>query len=249
MRSPNEIFNEDRAMKTWVVVPAAGTGSRFGVGTPKQYHRLAGEPIIVRTLHRLLSLEPEAVVVAVHKADQRWQQMPLSRHPKIRTVHGGHERADSVRAAVASLAAEAGEDDWVLVHDVARPCVLISDIRRLIATLAGHPVGGILATPVSDTIKRVEPDSCQIRNTEDRTRLWSAQTPQLFRYAVLRKALASVDSSVTDEAGAVEKAGLTPLVVEGSRDNIKITRREDIAIATAIIEFQATQQGQTASDI
>ena len=229
-------------MKLWVVVPAAGIGSRFGAETPKQYQLLAGEPIMVRTLQKLLLLEPEAVAVAVHPADQRWQHLSVSHHHKIRTVQGGSERADSVRFVVDSLANEAADNDWVMVHDIARPCVQLSDIQKLLEVLADHPVGGILATPVSDTVKRVADNSQEIRATEDRSQLWAAQTPQLFRYGVLSQALANAGSQVTDEASAVEQTGLTPLVVEGSRDNIKITRQEDIAIAEAIITFQGKQQ-------
>lgn len=228
--------------KIWVVVPAAGAGRRFGAQTPKQYQLLGGEPIIERTLKKLLALEPDGVIVAIHEADQRWQQLSIASHHRIQRVDGGGERADSVRSGVASLSGEADEDDWVLVHDVARPCVRVADITNLISMLSDHSVGGILATPMSDTVKRVEAHSQIIQTTEDRTLLWAAQTPQLFRYGVLQKALshaAEVGNVVTDEASAVEALGLEHCVVEGSRDNIKITRREDMAIAEAILAFQA----------
>lgn len=228
--------------KIWAVVPAAGAGRRFGAQTPKQYQLLGGEPIIERTLKKLLALEPERVIVAVHEADQRWQQLSIANHHRIHRVDGGGERADSVRSGVASLSGEADENDWVLVHDVARPCVRVADMEHLINALSGHTVGGILATPMSDTVKRVEAHSQIIQTTEDRTLLWAAQTPQLFRYGVLQKALnhaAEAGNVVTDEASAVEALGLEHCVVEGSRDNIKITRREDMAIAEAILAFQA----------
>lgn len=229
-------------MTFWIVVPAAGTGSRFGAETPKQYQLLSGQPVITRTLEKLLALQPQTIVVAVNKSDQQWIQLPIFNNPLIRTVIGGNERVDSVRAGLESLSSEANKDDWVLVHDVARPCVLISDIEKLINTLVEHPVGGILATSVSDTIKRVAVGQQEVQCTEDRSELWAAQTPQMFRYGLLVEALANADGSVTDEASAIERLGHTPLVVEGSRDNIKITCREDMAIATAIIDFQKKSQ-------
>ena len=226
-------------MTVWVVVAAAGTGSRFGATTPKQYQLLAGQPIIVRTLEKMLALQPQSIVVAVNAADQQWSKLSMASHPLVRTVTGGNVRADSVRAAVNFIASEADADDWVLVHDVARPCVLVSDIKKLINALDHHPVGGILATPISDTVKRVAVGQQEICSTEDRRQLWAAQTPQMFRYGLLAEALANADGSVTDEASAIEQLGHRPLVVEGSRDNIKITRGEDMAIAEAILNFQS----------
>ena len=225
-------------MKVWVVVPAAGTGSRFGTEMPKQYQLLAGKTVMARTLETLLSLQPTALIVALNSADQRWKELSQFSNPSVRTVIGGRARADSVRSGLESIASEAGPDDWVLVHDVARPCVLVADIKRLMETLSNSLVGGILATPVSDTLKRIAISSKEIQATEDRSQFWAAQTPQMFRYGLLAEALASADESATDEASAIEQLGYTPVVVEGSRDNLKITRREDMAIAEAIVKFQ-----------
>lgn len=226
-------------MKFWVVVPAAGIGSRIGGDRPKQYLPLHGRAVIEHSLERLLSLAPQGLVVALHPDDQFWYNLAVRHHPRIRVVQGGSERAHSVRNALAALATEAADHDWVLVHDVARPCVRVADIERLLATVATSAVGGILATPVSDTLKEVSGE--EIQATRDRSSLWAALTPQMFRFALLRDALdnALAEGVVpTDEAMAVERAGHKPMVVAGSRDNIKITLREDIAIAEAILRWQ-----------
>lgn len=224
----------------WIVVPAAGTGRRFGGVIPKQYQTLAGKTVIEHTLERLLGVNEAIVVVAVHPEDTHWSRLSIFDHPRIRTVHGGGERADSVRLALECLSREADADDWVLVHDVARPCVRVAEIRHLIATLRDHKVGGVLAVPVSDTVKRVE-QADNIAITEDRSKLWLAQTPQMFRYGLLSWSLKTAvrqQWQPTDESQAVERLGHVPQVVEGSRDNLKITRREDLAIAEAVLRYQ-----------
>lgn len=227
-------------MNPWIIVPAAGVGRRFGGDIPKQYQRLQAKTVIEHTLERLLSLHSSAIVVAVHQEDDQWRQLDIFQHPQIRTVQGGNERVDSVRLAMESLHQEAASGDWVLVHDVARPCVQVADIEKLMEQLQAHNVGGILATPVSDTIKRVA-NSVDIASTEDRSQLWAAQTPQMFRYGLLLNSLQIAreqQRQPTDEAAAIESLGHTPQVVEGSRDNIKITRTEDMAIAEAIMTYQ-----------
>lgn len=231
-------------MSLWIIVPAAGVGRRFGGTVPKQYQRLGEATVMEHTLKRLLAIDSSIILVAVNKEDDRWQQLEIIEHPRIRTVHGGEERVDSVRLALECLHSEAHVDDWVLVHDVARPCVRVSDINKLIDQLIDHDVGGVLATPVSDTVKRVL-NGQDIESTEDRSQLWAAQTPQMFRYGLLNWSLKTAKRDQwqpTDEAAAVEKLGYTPQVVEGSRDNIKITRSEDMAIARAIMAYQQEQQ-------
>jgi 2-C-methyl-D-erythritol 4-phosphate cytidylyltransferase len=230
-------------MTTWVVVPAAGVGNRFGGDRPKQYQQLLGKPVIEHTLERLLELKDAQIVVAVSPADTQWPQLSVFQSPRIQTTVGGDERADSVRLALESLQGKAEQNDWVLVHDVARPCVRVQDIKNLLAQLANHKVGGVLATPVSDTLKRVlnQPD---IDSTEDRSQLWAAQTPQMFRYGLLLESLQAAvkqQRQPTDESAAIEQLGYKPCVVEGSRDNIKITRLEDMAIAEAIMKYQQEQ--------
>lgn len=225
----------------WLVVPAAGAGRRFGLALPKQYAMLAGKPVIQHTLGRLLALKPRALVVAVAPDDATWPTLKLSRHPLVRTVTGGSERADSVRLALEALAAEVGEQDWVLVHDVARPCITLADIRKLVAAVARADAGGILAAPVSDTLKQVNRE-LTIEKTLDRDTLWAAMTPQMFRFGLLREALGSAHAAgrtPTDEAGAMEESGQPVRVVQGRRDNIKITLREDLAIAETILRWQS----------
>lgn len=226
-------------MKLWVVVPAAGAGTRFGAGIPKQYCPLADKPVIVHTLERLRALEQAGLMVALAAGDHHWDALARSLARPPETVVGGATRAESVLAALASLATRADGDDWVLVHDAARPCVTSDDMRALISAVRDDPVGGILAAPVSDTVKRVA--GGRIERTLDRDSLWAALTPQLFRYAVLKQGLkkaAERNLPVSDEAAAVELLGHHPVVVPGRRDNIKITRAGDLALAEAIIRYQ-----------
>lgn len=230
-------------MNTWIIVPAAGVGHRFGGDIPKQYQQLLGKSVIEHTLERLLQLQDVQIVVAVSSEDTLWQSLSVFQNPRIQTTLGGEERADSVRLTLESFQGKAHQDDWVLVHDVARPCVQVQDIQNLIKKLAGHKVGGVLATPVSDTVKRVLHES-SIDSTEDRSQLWAAQTPQMFRYGLLLESLQKAvqqQYQPTDESAAIEQLDYTPCVVEGSRDNIKITRLEDMAIAEAIMKYQQEQ--------
>ena len=237
------------SMNNWIVVPAAGVGRRFGGDMPKQYQQLLGKSVIEHTLEQLLQIEDAQIVVAVSPEDTQWQQLSIFQNSRIDTTSGGDERADSVRLALEAISGKAiqgkaEQDDWVLVHDVARPCVRVQDIKNLITQLANHKVGGVLATPVSDTVKRVIRDS-DVHSTEDRTQLWAAQTPQMFRYGLLLESLQKAvqqQYQPTDESAAIEQLGYTPCVVEGSRDNIKITRQEDMAIAEAIMKYQQEQK-------
>ena len=243
-------------MRYWFIVPAAGSGSRFGGERPKQYAPFAGSTVIENTLGRLLELDALAIVLAFSPDDSCWQSLDISKHQKIRTCAGGAERADSVYLALQSIADEAEEADWVLVHDVARPCVRVADIRLLIEALSDHPVGGLLATPVSATLKRVGSseytDTTNVKTvggvleTVPREHLWAAATPQMFRYGLLKKALQQCNDagiSPTDEAGAIERLGLQAEIIEGHSDNLKITHGADLALAEAILAYQ--QQHQT----
>lgn len=225
------------------IVPAAGTGKRFGSTTPKQYLPLCGSTVIEHSLRLLLSVEQlEQVIVVVHPEDSRWRDLPVFSDARIDVTIGGDERCHSVLNGLQYLQKKCGGSEWVLVHDVARPCCLHSDIEKLISQLAHHPVGGILATPASDTIKRVD-SARQIEETVDRSWLWQAQTPQLFRMRLLHDALnhcIGMGMTVTDEAQAIEALGWQAQVVEGSRSNIKITRPEDLALADFFLQHQVS---------
>ncbi|MGR9100997.1 MAG: 2-C-methyl-D-erythritol 4-phosphate cytidylyltransferase [Gammaproteobacteria bacterium] len=228
------------ATKFWGVVPAAGVGKRMQADRPKQYLPLAGATVIEHTLRRLLEADVfEAVAVAVSSEDPYWPELEIADHPRILRAAGGRERADSVLSALQALRARADDGDWVLVHDAARPCLTVSDIRLLIDTLKDDAVGGILALASHDTLKNVE-DS-RITQTIDRSRIWRALTPQMFRYGELKDALqdaADKGAVVTDEASSLELIGLKPKIVEGRPDNIKITRPEDLPLAEFYLEQQ-----------
>ncbi|MEJ2675993.1 MAG: 2-C-methyl-D-erythritol 4-phosphate cytidylyltransferase [Acidihalobacter sp.] len=218
----------------WAVIPAAGVGRRMGAERPKQYLKLAGRTVIEHTLKRFLD-RPEllGVVVAVGPDDPYWPTLECAADMRVERVTGGAERADSVCNALSALADRARGSDWVLVHDAARPCLSEEDLSRLLDRMRSHPVGGILATPVRDTMKRVNAAG-EIEATVDRSALWHAQTPQMFRLETLLSSLELAQRNgwaVTDEASAMEQAGFRPCVVEGRADNIKITRPEDLAYA------------------
>jgi 2-C-methyl-D-erythritol 4-phosphate cytidylyltransferase len=233
-------MNATKTPRFWGVVPAAGVGKRMGADVPKQYLDVLGKPVLQHTLERLLSVEAfTGIVVALGIEDGYWPDLPCARHPKIRTAPGGKERADSVLLALHSLEGSAAPDDWVLVHDAARLCITRVDVEKLIQSLKDDPVGGILALPVSDTLKGVAAGT--IVETIDRRRIWRALTPQMFRYGRLRQALmdaAERGAIVTDEASALELQGLRPKIVEGRPDNIKITRPEDLPLAAFYQERQ-----------
>ncbi len=224
----------------WIVVPAAGIGSRMGAVCPKQYLPLAGKTVLENTLERLLKLPDIAgIVLVLHAEDHHWNTMSLAQNPKIHKIIGGDERCNSVLNALDFLARKAASDDWVLVHDAARPCVSLDSIIELVDVVQQHSVGGILGVPVSDTLKQVEGGS--IQSTANRNLLWHAQTPQMFRLGLLKTCLQRALSEgkvITDESSAVECYGYHPLMVQGRSDNIKITRPEDLAIAAMLIQQQ-----------
>lgn len=226
------------------VVPAAGSGRRFGAAIPKQYLPLHGSTVLEHSLRLLLQIpQLQRIVVALSPDDDRWRALDVFSDPRIETVDGGDERCHSVLNGLHHLERNGAAPEWVLVHDVARPCCPRADIERLMTQLAQHPVGGLLAVPASDTIKRVD-GARQIVETVDRTWLWQAQTPQLFRYRLLLDALShclGLGMTVTDEAQAVEALGWQAQVVEGSKHNIKITRPEDLALAEFFLRSAAMQ--------
>ncbi len=230
----------NHSINFWAVVPAAGVGKRMNADRPKQYLELAGKTVIEHTLLRLLSAEVfTAVAVAISEEDPYWPDLDVSVHKKIITAAGGKERADSVLSALKAIRTVASDDDWVLVHDAARPCITTIDIHHLIDSLKTDEIGGILALSSHDTLKSVQADNI-IVGTLDRSHIWRALTPQMFRYGLLKNALevAEGNTAITDEASALELQGMQPKIVEGRPDNIKITRPEDLALAQFYMEHQ-----------
>jgi 2-C-methyl-D-erythritol 4-phosphate cytidylyltransferase len=224
----------------WLIVPAAGIGQRMQAECPKQYLRINHQYILDITLSRLLGSGLFAgCMVPLNTEDHWWQGTDASKDRRVQTCNGGAERANSVLSALQALAPEANEDDWVLVHDAARPCVHPQDLSNLVSTLSDHSVGGLLAAPVADTLKRSGPGGTpEVTGTVDRSHLWRALTPQMFRYGVLVEALAQALKSglaVTDESSAVEFSGNMPVLVEGRPDNIKITVPADLELAGFIL--------------
>lgn len=216
----------------WALIPAAGVGSRMRADRPKQYLQLAGKTILEHTLGCFLE-HPQlrGLVVCLAADDPYWPTLACARDPRIERAEGGRERADSVLGGLLCLGElGAQEQDWVLVHDAARPNLTRQDLDKLLAELAEDPVGGLLAVPARDTLKRAGADG-RVRETIDRAQIWQAYTPQMFRLGLLHRALAEAllaEVAVTDEASAVEWSGLAPRLIEGRADNLKITRPEDL---------------------
>lgn len=225
--------------KYWVVIPAAGTGTRMNADRPKQYLAIGGKTVLEYTLDCFLQRdEIEGVMVAISKQDQHWPALPVADNKKVIVTAGGKQRFHSVLNSLNALSETADERDWVLVHDAARPCLSQSAIDRLMIALRSHDVGGILALPCKDTMKRSD-DNNAIETTVARERLWHAQTPQMFRYgkllAALRKAQAE-NQPVTDEAMALESCGEKPKLIMGHLENIKLTHNDDLQLAAIYLK-------------
>ena len=236
------------APRYWALAPAAGAGKRMRTTIPKQYLPLVGRPVIAHALDALLNYPPVVgLVVAISPGDEWWPGVVahIAMDKPLRVVAGGAERCHSVLNGLEALQECAHPDDWVLVHDAARPCLTTGDLDRLLAELSDDPVGGLLAVPVRDTLKEVD-NAGRVTATVDRSRLWHALTPQMFRLGMLHDALRTTLEAgrlVTDEAAAMEAAGFAPRLVEGRADNVKITRPEDLALA----EFYLTRRFTTSS--
>ncbi|ADW72308.1 MULTISPECIES: 2-C-methyl-D-erythritol 4-phosphate cytidylyltransferase [Rahnella] len=222
------------------VLPAAGIGSRMQAECPKQYLSIGGKTLIEHSICALLqSGKVSQVIVALSPHDTQFEQLPIARDPRIRVVAGGAERAESVMAGLDV----AGDSGWVLVHDAARPCLHPDDLHNLLAIATTSKVGGILAAPVRDTMKRGEPGITAIAHTVDRQDLWHALTPQFFPLELLKTCLRRAlneGAVVTDEASAMEYCGFHPMLIPARADNIKVTRPEDLALA----EFYLTRLSQ-----
>lgn len=216
----------------WAVIPAAGVGARMAADRPKQYLLLGGLTILEHSLNCFLD-HPQllGLVISLAVEDPYWPTLGCAADPRIQRAAGGLERADSVLNALLRLHAEgAQDDDWVLVHDAARPNLARDDLDKLLSELADDPVGGLLAVPARDTLKRADSNG-RVAETVDRSFIWQAYTPQMFRLGALHRALADSlvsDVSITDEASAMEWSGQSPRLIEGRSDNIKVTRPEDL---------------------
>ena len=224
-------------MRYWVVMPAAGAGRRFGTALPKQYVRLAGRCVIEWSLQPFLDdVRCQGIAVALAPDDAHWAGLTLVAEPgRLLPTLGGEERCESVLRGLAALPAQ--PQDWVLVHDAARPCVSRAEIDALLAQLGDHPTGGLLAVPLADTLKQADADGA-VAATVPRAGLWRALTPQMFRHGALTAALQwalSRGERPTDEAQALEACGGRPQLVEGSPQNIKITNAADLALAEAVL--------------
>lgn len=229
---------KSKNIKYFSIVPAAGKGHRMGTSTPKQYLSLHDAPVIQHTLNALLSYPQfEKIVVVISADDEYWSRLNLNTHPKIMATVGGCERYHSVLNGLSALEGLADPNDWILVHDAARPCLRTSDIQKLIHKVADHPVGGLLGVPMIDTVKSVAKDG-EVLKTVDRRELWHAYSPQLFRFKVLRDAIQKAITNqdlITDESSAIELTGVKSLMIEGRRDNIKITTPEDLVLAASFL--------------
>lgn len=225
--------------KHFALVPAAGAGSRMGAQQPKQYLPLLGQPLIRHTLRALCQAPViERVFVVLSVGDQEWDRHDWSGlGPKLTPLYcGGASRADSVLNGLRSMLPHVSPTDWVLVHDAARPCLAPWHIDALTRALAGDEVGGLLAVPVADTLKRADSHGHAIE-TVPRDSLWQAQTPQMFRFLMLKRAMESA-RRVTDEASAIEAAGLRPHLVPGDATNLKVTYPLDLHLAEWILQHR-----------
>jgi 2-C-methyl-D-erythritol 4-phosphate cytidylyltransferase len=216
--------------KHYGIIAAAGIGERFGGSKPKQYEKIGNQTILELSVGCLLACDSiEKIILALHPDDAYWHTLAIAKHPKIHTTLGGKNRSDSVLNGLMALMSHALPDDFVLVHDAARPFVPKQDILNLLEAVKDHEVGGILAAPVADTLK-YSADGKTIEKTVGRHCLYRAFTPQCFRYAKLLNALMQLKAPATDESMALELAGFSPLLIMGDPKNIKITYPGDLKL-------------------
>lgn len=230
------------ATRRFALIAAAGPSVRFGGGVPKQYAPIAGVPMLAHTIAALnQSIVLEAIFVVLPRGDKQYAERIGTIAGVVPVYEGGATRGESVRNGLAAIGKRAAAEDWVLVHDAVRPCIDVTTLNRLLHELEDEPVGGLLAVPLCDTLKLAEVGAgLRAATTERRDGLWCAQTPQMFRYAILNHALRRADvTQLLDEAEAVEALGVKPRLVHGSPANIKVTYPEDIALAEAILAGRA----------
>ena len=227
--------------KLWVILPAAGSGSRFSKTELKQYQMIQERTVLEHTVARLNQLPLAGYVLAIGEQDNVAKMLPFSSQEKAHFCLGGAERVNSVLNALTYLSQIASEDEWVLVHDAARPCVGLDCLQQLVNTAITNDQAAILAIPVRDTLKRVV-TNFDIEETVDRSMLWQAQTPQMAKLGVLKRAIEQAlqdGATITDEASALEHIGEQVSVVQGRSDNIKITYTDDLELAKLILQAQA----------
>jgi len=235
--------------RIWAIVPAAGIGKRMQSTIPKQYLLLNKQAILSHTVNRLLSFEAiSGLVISLQPHDTRWDELNITSNKPVIRAAGGTERSDSVLNALKALQEQTNqkqanfdpENDWVMVHDAVRPCIVEADINHLVEQVTQDD-GGLLALPVRDTMKRQHHSSTNVASTVERDGLWHALTPQYFPWRLLKSALenaASQHLNITDESSAMELAGYSPLLVSGREDNIKVTRPADLQLAELYLSRQ-----------
>jgi 2-C-methyl-D-erythritol 4-phosphate cytidylyltransferase len=219
-----------------VIIPAAGSGSRMGAEAPKQYLRLNGKSLIQHVIKVFdQATKINSIHIILSEGDTHWRSTYLNLSSKAQVHHcGGETRAMSVLNGLHAIASQADEDDWILVHDAARPGLSNVLLSQLINSLENDAVGGLLALPLADTLKRADSEQ-YVAATMPRTDLWQAQTPQMFRYGTLKTALTDFKGAATDEAEAIEAMGLKPKLVNGELRNLKVTYPQDLAVLSALL--------------
>ncbi|MSQ80527.1 MAG: 2-C-methyl-D-erythritol 4-phosphate cytidylyltransferase [Candidatus Methylopumilus sp.] len=222
--------------KFHIIITAAGSSSRMGLDRPKQYLAIHKQTFVERVTRVFENISlVDSIHIALHPKDDMWKTLNLSFSPKV-NVHycGGASRGETVLNALEALKGHADELDWILVHDAARPGIQEKDVNHLIDTLKDDPVGGLLAYPITDTIKKSDKED-RVINSPARDHLWQAQTPQMYRYKILSNALKSFDGIPTDESQAIERLGMKPKLIKGDFRNFKVTYQEDLSILEHLI--------------
>lgn len=229
-----------------VIIPAAGTGSRMQTSIPKQYLMLLSKPLITWCINLFCANSRiTKVYLALDPNDQTWNDSFFSHHKLNILRTGGETRSQTVLNTLNAIVVD--DDDWVLVHDAARPGLSHDLLNKMIDVLENDEVGGLLAIPVADTLKRADLHQ-SILKTEPREHLWQAQTPQMFRYGLLKKALKKTNDSglkATDESQAIEYLGLKPKLIEGELRNLKVTYPQDLLLAEAILAIEIAKNSES----
>jgi 2-C-methyl-D-erythritol 4-phosphate cytidylyltransferase len=223
-----------------VIIPAAGSGSRMGADAPKQYLSLNGKSLIQHVIKVFdQATKINSIHIVLSEGDAHWRSTYLNLSSKAQVHYcGGGTRSATVLNGLQAIESQVDSDDWILVHDAARPGLSNLLLNQLLSALEHDAVGGLLALPLADTLKRADNEQ-RVAETLPRTDLWQAQTPQMFRYATLKKALTTFNGSATDEAEAIEALGLKPKLVTGELRNLKVTYPQDLAVLSALLNTSA----------